>query len=154
MPLPTSGAISLSGVAAEIGRAAGSAISLGETAVRNLAGVATGAISLSQLYGKSAVTFSPAGGTSSTSPVLLSDWQSGGGPAQVTISCSQAAVWVYSRSGTYGAATVVSGSSATSITFSIGNNSYTVRESTWTVSGTVGGVTRYWQVTLTNDGLA
>ncbi len=154
MPLPTTGAISFSAVAAEIGRAAGSAISLGETAVRNLAGVATGAISLSQLYGKSSVTFSPVGGASSASPVYLSDWRSGGGAAQVTIFCSQAAVWVHSRSGTYGAASVASGGSATSITFSLANNGYTVRESTWTVSGTVGGVTQYWQVTLTNDGLA
>ncbi len=154
MPLPTTGPISLSAVSAEIARAAGSTISLGEAAVRSLAGVATGAISLSQLYGKSSVSFSPAGGTSGATPIFLSDLRSGGGAAQVTISCSQAAVWVHSRSGTYGAASVTSGGSATSITFSLANNGYTTRESIWTVSGTVGGITRYWQVTLTNDGLA
>lgn len=154
MPLPTTGPISLSAVAGELGRVVGTAISLGETAVRNLAGVASGAISLSQLYGKGGATFSPAGGTSSGSPMALSDWRSGGGTAQVTITCSQAAVWTYSRSGTYGSANVASGGSATSITFSLSNSGYTVRESTWTVSGTVGGTTRYWVVTLTNDGLA
>lgn len=154
MPLPTTGAISLSAVAAEIGRAAGSAISLGETAVRNLAGVATGAISLSQLYGKSSVTFSPVGGASSATPVPLSDWRSGGGSAQVTITCTQTAVWVHSKSGTYGVATVASGGSGTSITFTLANNGTTIRETTWNVSGTVGGITQYWQVTLTNDGFA
>ena len=154
MPLPTTGAISLSAVAVEIGRAAGSAISLGEPAVRNLAGVATGAILLSQLYGKSSVSFSPAGGTSSASPVFLSDLRSGGSVAQVTIRCTQGAVWVHSRSGTYGSASVASGGSAASITFSLANTGYIIRESIWTVSGTVGGVTQYWQVTLTNDGLA
>ena len=74
--------------------------------------------------------------------------------AQVTISCSQIAVWVHSRNGSYGSANVVSGGSAYSITFSLANSGYTIRETTWTVSGTVGGVTQYWQVTLTNDGLA
>lgn len=56
MTLPSSGAISLSAVNVELGRASTAAISLGETAVRNLAGIASGAISLSNLYGKSLVT--------------------------------------------------------------------------------------------------
>lgn len=154
MPLPTTGAISLSAVAAEIGRAVGTAISLGETAVRNLAGVATGAISLSQLYGKSSVSFSPAGGTSSGTAVYLSDWWAGGGSAQVTIFCSQSAVWTHSRSGSFGSASVASGGSGTSITFSLSNNGYTIRETTWYVSGSVGGITQYWTVNLVNEGLA
>ena len=154
MPLPTTGPISLSAVAAEIGRAAGTAIALGEAAVRNLAGVATGAISLSQLYGKSALSFSPEGGASFTSPAYLSDTGVGGATAEVTISCNQSAVWSHTRSGVYGAASVASGSSATSITFALANTGYTIRESTWNVSATVGGVTRYWQVTLTAEGLA
>lgn len=51
MSLPTSGAISVAQISAEIGRAATATTSLGETEVRNLAGIASGAISLSQFYG-------------------------------------------------------------------------------------------------------
>lgn len=56
MALPISpNSISLSQVAVELGRSASATTSLGETAVRALAGVASGAISLSNLYGKSSV---------------------------------------------------------------------------------------------------
>ncbi len=54
MTLPASGAISLSQVAVELGRASTATTSLTETAVRDLAGVPSGAISLTDLYGKSA----------------------------------------------------------------------------------------------------
>lgn len=53
MTLPSSGAISLANVNTELGRSSTATISLGETAVRNLAGVSSGAIALSNLYGKS-----------------------------------------------------------------------------------------------------
>lgn len=55
MTLQASGAISLADVRTEL--AASGAIALNDTAVRNLAGVSSGAISLSSLYGKS--RFSP-----------------------------------------------------------------------------------------------
>jgi len=58
MALQSSGAISLSNVNVELGRSATAQISLGESAVRNLAGVASGAISLANLYGKSNITIS------------------------------------------------------------------------------------------------
>lgn len=51
MTLPASGAISMSQVRTELG--ASGAISLGQASVRALAGVASGTISLSNLYGKS-----------------------------------------------------------------------------------------------------
>jgi hypothetical protein len=54
MTLPASGAISMSQVNVELSRAWNAAISLDEVAVRDLAGVPSGAISMSQLHGKSA----------------------------------------------------------------------------------------------------
>lgn len=57
MTLQSSGAISLSNVSVELGRGASATTSLGEAAVRGLAGVASGPISLSNLYGKSAVSY-------------------------------------------------------------------------------------------------
>lgn len=53
MTLPTTGPISLGDVNVELGRASTAAINLGETAVRTLAGVPSGPISLSDLRGKS-----------------------------------------------------------------------------------------------------
>lgn len=53
MALQSSGSISLGQVNTELGRSATATISLGESAVRTLAGIASGTISLSNLYGKS-----------------------------------------------------------------------------------------------------
>lgn len=52
MPLPSSGAISLSQVNTELGVSATATRSLNDTTTRNLFGVASGAISMSQGYGK------------------------------------------------------------------------------------------------------
>jgi hypothetical protein len=54
MTLPASGSISLTQVAAELG--VGAAIGLGDANVRNLAQVPTGAISLTDLYGKTRIS--------------------------------------------------------------------------------------------------
>jgi hypothetical protein len=61
MALVTSGEISIGGsttnrsINLELGRSATATSSLGETALRNLAGVSSGAISLSSFYGKSSL---------------------------------------------------------------------------------------------------
>ena len=49
MPTPSSSTISMADIRTELGTSA--SISLGDTAVRDLAGVASGSISLSDLYG-------------------------------------------------------------------------------------------------------
>jgi hypothetical protein len=54
MPLPTTGPMSLSQVNTELGRSATATISLGEAAVRALAGVPSGPIGKASLRGKSA----------------------------------------------------------------------------------------------------
>jgi len=155
MTLPASGAISMSQVSVELGRASTATTSLGETAVRTLAGVSTGAIAMSNLYGKSSgPTWSPNGGTSAGAPVVLSD-ETSGSPATVTITCSQSAVWNWTRTGsTAGTANVSNGGSSTSITFTLPNPTSTPRVSVFTVNSVAGGVTRYWRVELSNTGTA
>jgi len=67
MPLNTTGPISLAGtttgqsIALELGRSGTAQISLNDTDVRNLLGVASGAISMSSAYGKSALPVATGG---------------------------------------------------------------------------------------------
>lgn len=79
MTLPASGAISIGQVAAELG--IGLPLSLGDSRVRTLAGVATGPISLSNLYGKSNGT--PLAATSQSDSNYADSSVSGG-----TVGCS------------------------------------------------------------------
>jgi hypothetical protein len=67
MALPASGAISLSQVNTELNLSSTAVISLNDTAVRNLAGVASGAISMQNLLGKSAFTL----GFNGTAPLAV-----------------------------------------------------------------------------------
>ena len=57
MTLPSSGAISLSNVNTEIGYSATATISMNDAAIRGLAAVASGAISMSNFYGKSNIRY-------------------------------------------------------------------------------------------------
>jgi len=153
MTLQSSGAISLGNVNTELGRSSTATISLGETAVRNLAGVSSGAIALSNLYGKSNVAFTPNGGTSAGSPVYLNDF--GLLSASVTISCTQSATWTWSKTGTGGSASVSNGGSASSITFSNSTTNFGgTKSAEFTVSATAGGITRYWVVMVTAEDLS
>lgn len=155
MTLPASGAISLANVNVELGLASTTTISLNQTNVRTLAGKASGTISMSDLLGKSNVSFSPAGGTSSGTAVALSN-SGGPGSVSVTITCSQAATWVVSRSGSSTGANYPSGTytSLTSVTFTLSNSTSTPRSTSWTVNATAGGITRYWTVQIDNTGTA
>jgi len=158
MTLQSSGAISLANVNVELGLGSTTTISLNQTSVRTLAGKASGTISMSDLYGKSASgTFSPNGGTTAGTAVSLYNYGAGGGAVSVTISCTASANWTISgRAGSTTGANYPVGTynSLTSITLSLTNSSTSTRSTTWTINATTGTNTRYWTVTIDNDGLA
>lgn len=138
----------MSQVNTELGRSSTATISLGETAVRTLAGVASGAISMDNLRGKSNVSFTPDGGASAGTAVVLSDYSNLS--STVTINCSQSAVWNYTLYQGYGGyVSVASGNSSGSISFNITTTEFGgTLIASYTVSATAGGVTRYWDVTV------
>jgi hypothetical protein len=152
MALPSTGPISLANVNVELGLSSTTTISLNQTNVRTLAGVASGTISMSDLRGKSAGgTFDPDGGTTVGEAVFVDDY--GETYAELTISCTQNAVWTYSGGGTGASVSVTSGGTATSITFSV-SSAGAPRLREWQLQATSGSTTRYWDVYLELFGFA
>jgi len=164
MPIPSSGALSLSTIQTEFGGinpiglneyyAGGGLVPPGTTGT-NGAVPSNGAISISAFYGtSSAAVWTPDGGASAGSSVELRD--DGGSniqDAQVTISCSVSATWNWSKTGSSASTTsLATGGSSTSITFTLPNPTATSRTSTFTVNSVANGVTKYWTVGLTNTG--
>lgn len=160
MTLQASGAISISQINSEFGRGNDLNSYRGTTWYTDAGSSGTfssGAISMSEFYSKRPTapggTFSPDGSTSSGSRTALYQYQYAGSASQ-TITCTQSATWTYTAvSGAGGSVNISSGSSATSITFSMaGNISTTFRTRTWNVDATSGSNTRYWTVTVETEG--
>lgn len=145
----------MSDVNTELGRSATANISLNETAVRTLAGVASGTISMNNLRGKSnAPTFSPAGGNSAGTAVNLFGSGIGDESISITIDCSVSAVWNYTRTGAIAGQPPTGSVTATSITFSLSNPTTSYRQTLWSVNATAGGITKYWNVQIDHEGFA
>jgi hypothetical protein len=127
MPLVTSGEISIGGTATnrsinvELGRAAGATSSLGETALRTLAGVSSGAISMNNFYGKSNITVSLSSVTSNE-PFDATPY-AGGEPSTATLSFLSDGTWSAtleasaSKSGNWGTPTTAGAGSGFWIRF-------------------------------------
>lgn len=162
MALPTSGPLTLADIQTEFGGsnpislseyyAGGTYVPAGTSGTYG-AVPSSGTISIRNFYGTSALSFFPAGGTSAGSPQALSVEEFWPATAIQLITCSQTATWTWSSTGSGTlTSTVASGGSATSIQFTLTGTSGFIRTRVITLSGTAGGTTRYWSITLTVDG--
>ena len=154
MALPTT-TISMSQVNTELGRSATASINLNETAVRTLAGVASGAISMDNLRGKSSYTapvYTPwsGGATAGTAEYASNDvsYQE----AEISISANKNVTWSYSMSGGGGTefVSIASGNVSADIIFRL-DTTFGIATRTWSVSATDGTTTRYWTVFLRTE---
>ena len=105
MTLPVSGAISFNDINVELGVAGTTQASLGQSSYRTLAGVASGAISMSNFYGKSnrvsiSYTFSANTANASLNLSTISGYAAGTSDITVTINSG---IYLYATStGNYG----------------------------------------------------
>lgn len=147
MTLPSSGSISLGQVSTELGRSATQSLSMNDSAVRNLAGVGAGAISMSQLRGKSNITFNQAPGTHSAN---------GRPGATFSITASQPCVWTYSKDNARITASPTSGGSSTtfacSLTATGTSPNFVTQQGTVTLTATYNGQSFNWTILLTGQG--
>ena len=152
MTLPVSGAISFNAINVELAVAGTTTASLGQASYRTLAGVPSGAISLSNFYGKSnrgsASTTLAGGANVSLNVTSLSGYVAGNTTITITISgiC-------YGSGGTPGL--TLTGGSGTD-TISIVNNSYITGSAGAGAQSTGGSggpaLSLGWPVTITNNG--
>lgn len=124
MTLPVSGAISFNNINVELGVAGTTQASLGQSSYRTLAGVASGAISMSNFYGKSnrvAISYTFSGNTANASLNLSSLGGYAAGTTDFTVTINSN-VYLYATStGNYGL-NITGGTTGDTLT--IVNNGY------------------------------
>jgi hypothetical protein len=136
MALPSTGSLSMSQVNVELSRAANATISLGESAVRALAGVPSGTISFQDLRGKSALSVSANNVSGSASGFASSGFVSTGGPNTTVTGGTSPFTFSWAR---------ISGSTVPQI------SSATAQNPGWSNANTPEGTnTATWRVTVTD----
>jgi len=136
MALPSTGPLSMSQVNTELGRSSNATISLGEAAVRALAGVPSGAISFQDLRGKSAMSVSANNVSGSASGFAPSGSVSTGSPNTTVTGGTSPFTFSWAR---------VSGSTVPQI------SSATAQNPGWSNANTPAGInTATWRVTVTD----
>jgi hypothetical protein len=148
--LPT-GTISMSQVNTELGRSSTATISLNESAVRTLAGVASGAISMNNLRGKSAMSVTASNVSGSAGGFAASGYVYTSGSPNTTVTGGTAPYtysWAHISTST-GPTPDISGSSIANPTWNALVNESTNSVSTWRVTVTSSGGGSSAQVNIT-----